>query len=92
MSSDVPNSPTSTSFTGTFSPAATAANTAANARTRDAPSPTTSSSGPKLETNKDQRLIVVSNRLPVTISKDDNGEYHFKVCQSFKTMCAIFWK
>lgn len=79
MSSDVPNSPTSTSFTGTFSPAATAANTAANARTRDAPSPTTSSSGPKLETNKDQRLIVVSNRLPVTISKDDNGEYHFKM-------------
>jgi len=28
---------------------------------------------------KEQRLIVVSNRLPVTISKDDNGEYHFKV-------------
>lgn len=80
---DVPNSPTSTSFSGTFSPAATAANTAANARSRDAPSPTTSS-GPKLETNKDQRLIVVSNRLPVTISKDDNGEYHFKVCQLFK--------
>ena len=25
-----------------------------------------------------QRLIVVSNRLPVTISKDDKGEYHFK--------------
>lgn len=75
---DVPNSPTSTSFSGTFSPAATAANTAANARSRDAPSPTTSS-GPKLETNKDQRLIVVSNRLPVTISKDDNGEYHFKM-------------
>ena len=29
---------------------------------------------------KSQRLIVVSNRLPVTISKDKNGEYHFKVC------------
>lgn len=28
---------------------------------------------------KEQRLIVVSNRLPVTISKDDKGEYHFKV-------------
>jgi hypothetical protein len=27
-----------------------------------------------------QRLIVVSNRLPVTISKDEKGEYHFKVC------------
>ncbi|WWC67150.1 alpha,alpha-trehalose-phosphate synthase [UDP-forming] 1 [Kwoniella pini CBS 10737] len=28
---------------------------------------------------KSQRLIVVSNRLPVTISKDGNGEYHFKM-------------
>lgn len=28
---------------------------------------------------KSQRLIVVSNRLPVTISKDKNGEYHFKM-------------
>jgi len=28
---------------------------------------------------KEQRLIVVSNRLPVTISKDEDGEYHFKV-------------
>lgn len=26
---------------------------------------------------KEQRLIVVSNRLPVTISKDENGEYQF---------------
>ena len=31
------------------------------------------------ERPKEQRLIVVSNRLPVTISKDDKGEYHFKV-------------
>ena len=31
---------------------------------------------------KEQRLIVVSNRLPVTISKDANGEYHFKVSRS----------
>lgn len=29
--------------------------------------------------DKEPRLIVVSNRLPVTISKDDNGEYTFKV-------------
>ena len=27
----------------------------------------------------EQRLIVVSNRLPVTISKDDEGVYHFKM-------------
>ena len=27
----------------------------------------------------DQRLIVVSNRLPITISKDASGEYHFKM-------------
>jgi trehalose 6-phosphate synthase len=27
---------------------------------------------------KEQRLIVVSNRLPVTISKDAQGTYHFK--------------
>ena len=41
--------------------------------------------------DKEQRLIVVSNRLPVTISKDDNGEYHFKVgrVHSFCTF-AIF--
>jgi trehalose 6-phosphate synthase len=25
------------------------------------------------------RLIVVSNRLPITINKDDSGEYHFKM-------------
>jgi trehalose 6-phosphate synthase len=31
--------------------------------------------------DKEQRLIVVSNRLPVTISKDANGEYHFKVSE-----------
>src|SRR5882724_10370276 len=27
----------------------------------------------------DNHLIVVSNRLPVTISKDAHGEYHFKM-------------
>lgn len=31
------------------------------------------------EKKQEQRLIVVSNRLPVTISKDKDGEYHFKV-------------
>ncbi|ORY30809.1 alpha,alpha-trehalose-phosphate synthase [Naematelia encephala] len=38
-------------------------------------------STPRVETrdNGEQRLIVVSNRLPVTISKDQNGEYHFKM-------------
>ena len=29
--------------------------------------------------DKEKRLIVVSNRLPVTISKDSDGEYHFQV-------------
>lgn len=28
---------------------------------------------------QDQRLIVVSNRLPITITKDAKGEYHFKM-------------
>ncbi|ODN81295.1 alpha,alpha-trehalose-phosphate synthase [UDP-forming] 1 [Cryptococcus wingfieldii CBS 7118] len=76
----VPNSPTSTSFSGTFSPGATAANTAANANAKDS-SPSTPESpvmGQRAD-GKEQRLIVVSNRLPVTISKDANGEYHFKM-------------
>lgn len=30
-------------------------------------------------TDHEPRLIVVSNRLPVTITKDANGEYSFKV-------------
>ncbi|WWC85473.1 alpha,alpha-trehalose-phosphate synthase [UDP-forming] 1 [Kwoniella dendrophila CBS 6074] len=34
---------------------------------------------PESGEKKEQRLIVVSNRLPVTISKDANGEYHFKM-------------
>lgn len=35
---------------------------------------------PKVEgSDHEPRLIVVSNRLPVTISKDANGEYSFKV-------------
>ena len=28
---------------------------------------------------QEQRLIVVSNRLPITITKDAKGEYHFKM-------------
>ncbi|GFZ44839.1 Trehalose-6-phosphate synthase [Saitozyma sp. JCM 24511] len=35
--------------------------------------------GGQPEEGRQQRLIVVSNRLPVTISKDDKGEYHFKM-------------
>ncbi|RDB25689.1 Alpha,alpha-trehalose-phosphate synthase [UDP-forming] 1 [Hypsizygus marmoreus] len=31
------------------------------------------------EMAKDGHLIVVSNRLPITITKDANGEYHFKM-------------
>ena len=38
---------------------------------------------------KEQRLIVVSNRLPVTISKDANGEYHFKVSRTCS--CGVCW-
>ncbi|KZT52197.1 glycosyltransferase family 20 protein [Calocera cornea HHB12733] len=34
---------------------------------------------PVLNVEQGQRLIVVSNRLPVTISKDAKGEYHFKM-------------
>lgn len=34
---------------------------------------------PCLEFGDMRRLIVVSNRLPVTISKDSHGEYHFKM-------------
>jgi trehalose 6-phosphate synthase len=32
-----------------------------------------------MEFGDSKRLIVVSNRLPITISKDANGEYHFKM-------------
>ncbi|KZS92464.1 glycosyltransferase family 20 protein [Sistotremastrum niveocremeum HHB9708] len=32
-----------------------------------------------MEFGSTQRLIVVSNRLPITISKDAKGEYHFKM-------------
>ncbi|KAI0319203.1 glycosyltransferase family 20 protein [Amylostereum chailletii] len=47
------------------------------------PAPTPSLSDTSLPTlagsKEDQHLIVVSNRLPVTISKDASGEYHFKM-------------
>ncbi|CAE7184659.1 unnamed protein product [Rhizoctonia solani] len=32
-----------------------------------------------MEAKEGQRLIVVSNRLPITISRDAKGEYHFKM-------------
>ena len=44
------------------------------------PRPATGAAG---DGKREQRLIVVSNRLPVTINKDENGEYHFKVGPSF---------
>ncbi|WVQ85139.1 alpha,alpha-trehalose-phosphate synthase [UDP-forming] [Cryptococcus sp. DSM 104549] len=64
-----------------FPASPTAANTSANTRTAPPPNmPFTPKAGtPGSEDNKEQRLIVVSNRLPVTISKDDKGEYHFKM-------------
>ena len=34
---------------------------------------------PAMESGKGGHLIVVSNRLPITISKDASGEYHFKM-------------
>jgi trehalose 6-phosphate synthase len=34
---------------------------------------------PNLDTPPEQHLIVVSNRLPITITKDAQGEYHFKM-------------
>ena len=34
---------------------------------------------PDLNVAKDTHLVVVSNRLPVTITKDAHGEYHFKM-------------
>lgn len=40
---------------------------------------TNSSTNTSTPPAKEQRLIVVSNRLPVTISKDKNGEYHFSM-------------
>lgn len=43
------------------------------------PATSASASAPNVE-NKDLRLLVVSNRLPVTITKDkESGEYTFKM-------------
>ena len=58
-------------------------------------SPTTFTHDPKSrkssfgqsESGKEKRLIVVSNRLPVTISKDEQGEYHFKVSCTSLGLC-----
>jgi trehalose 6-phosphate synthase len=45
-----------------------------------APSSTSDSSVPRApDIANSQHLIVVSNRLPITISKDAKGEYHFKM-------------
>jgi trehalose 6-phosphate synthase len=38
-----------------------------------------SPTSPNLDTPPEQHLIVVSNRLPITITKDAQGEYHFKM-------------
>ncbi|KAJ7227085.1 glycosyltransferase family 20 protein [Mycena pura] len=43
------------------------------------PSPRSPSPDPDTMFAKGGHLIVVSNRLPVTITKDANGEYHFKM-------------
>ncbi|KAH9003039.1 glycosyltransferase family 20 protein, partial [Lactarius hatsudake] len=37
------------------------------------------STSPIIDPPREQHLIVVSNRLPVTITKDAQGEYHFKM-------------
>lgn len=51
-----------------------------NSSPSQSPEISSSDSLPKVDPNhKEARLIIVSNRLPVTISKDDNGEYTFKV-------------
>jgi trehalose 6-phosphate synthase len=40
--------------------------------------------------DREPRLIVVSNRLPVTITKDDNGDYSFKVSATFPCIVCCF--
>eukprot|EP00871_Galdieria_phlegrea_P000041 jgi/Galph1/1037/GphlegSOOS_G5765.1 len=56
---------------------------AANQSTKDVGIPYPSSSGETLDsltaTKDSTRLVVVSNRLPVTITKDNNGNYQFKM-------------
>lgn len=49
------------------------------AQSSSAPFPTTTSSTTPAATTRDKRLIVVSNRLPVTIAKDKNGQYTYKM-------------
>ncbi|KAK4684050.1 hypothetical protein P7C73_g6155, partial [Tremellales sp. Uapishka_1] len=41
--------------------------------------PDSAASSDHEDSKREQRLIVVSNRLPVTISKDAKGDYHFKM-------------
>ncbi|KAE9401468.1 alpha,alpha-trehalose-phosphate synthase t [Gymnopus androsaceus JB14] len=42
-------------------------------------SPSDNPTSNDMEFGDNRHLIVVSNRLPITISKDANGEYHFKM-------------
>ncbi|KAJ1307548.1 hypothetical protein OPQ81_001645 [Rhizoctonia solani] len=52
---------------------------ATNPSLQPSSSPFDSSTNLNMETKEGQRLIVVSNRLPITISRDAKGEYHFKM-------------
>ncbi|TFY80539.1 hypothetical protein EWM64_g3477 [Hericium alpestre] len=45
----------------------------------DSQSPLSPDASPDLSVAPNTHLIVVSNRLPVTITKDGNGEFHFKM-------------
>jgi trehalose 6-phosphate synthase len=58
--------------------------------------------GATFGSGESKRLIVVSNRLPITISKDASGEYHFKMssgglvsalsgCKKFMSFIWIGW-
>lgn len=51
----------------------------ASDRLPDVPEQPNGTPPPSAPPAKEQRLIVVSNRLPVTISKDKNGEYTFSM-------------
>lgn len=42
-------------------------------------SPTEPSPAANMSSDEGKRLIIVSNRLPITINKDAEGEYHFKM-------------
>lgn len=55
----------------------------------------TTESLPKTD-NKEPRLVIVSNRLPVTITKEEDGDYSFKVptrliCPALLTCKDVLW-